>query len=72
MIAAVQLICALRSMRVSSPEHSAVCCREGGDQECRLDGEREDKPIETNELAVANSWRGAPSKTVLSSSPGVT
>ncbi|MEK9284576.1 MULTISPECIES: hypothetical protein [unclassified Bradyrhizobium] len=73
-IAAAQLIYAFPSMRVSRTEHAAVCYREGGHQECRLDGEREHKLIETNELAVANSWPGyevAPSRTVLSSSPGV-
>lgn len=73
-IAAAQLMNAFPSMRASRTEHAAVCYREGGHQEFRLDGKRDHKPIETNEFAVANSWpryEVAPSSTVLSSSPGV-
>ncbi|WP_145987061.1 hypothetical protein [Bradyrhizobium vignae] len=69
-----QLTYAFPSMRVSRTEHGTVCYREGGHQEVRLDGERDHKPIETDELAVANGRPGskvAPLTIVLSSSPGV-
>lgn len=73
-MAAAQLMNAFPSMRVSRTKHAAVCYREGGHEEVRLDGERDHEPIETNEFAAANSWPGhevASSRTVLSSSPGV-